>query len=114
MSENENVEELDTVTEEEVATSTDDNEEVDTTSDEITYEQAMKWKKDAESLQKANKKIAMLEKTIKKTPDAISPESMPKTEAEYELWAERRDFYKSNAQAKDIKEEIEAMVSASK
>lgn len=64
MSENETVEDLDTtVTEEEVATSTDDNEEDNTTSDdEITYEQAMEWKKAAESLKKANKKIAMLEK----------------------------------------------------
>lgn len=114
MSENENVEELDTVTEEEVATSTDDNEEGDTTSDQITWEEIYKLRKDSESLQKANKKIVMLERAIKKNPDSISPESMPKTEAEYELWAERRDFYKSNAQAKDLKEEIEAMVSASK
>jgi len=111
MSQNETVEEE---IETEVATEVEEIQEDDTTSDEITYEQAMKWKKDAESLQKANKKIAMLEKATKKAPEAISPESMPKTEAEYELWAERRDFYKSNANAKDLKEEIEAMVSASK
>lgn len=114
MSQNETVDDLDTQVDTDVATDVDNEQEDDTTSDEITYEQAMKWKKDAESLQKANKKIAMLEKATKKAPEAISPESMPKTEAEYELWAERRDFYKSNANAKDLKEEIEAMVSASK
>jgi predicted phosphohydrolase len=114
MSQNETVEDLDTtVTEEEVATSTDDNEEEDTTSDdEITWEEIARLRKAEESLKKANKKIAMLEKESKKFPE--SSESMPKTEAEYELWAERRDFYKSNATAKDMKEEIEAMVSASK
>lgn len=69
MSENDNVEELDTtVTKEDVATSTNDNKEDYTTSDdEITYEQAMKWKKDSESLQRANKKIAMMEKGVKNT-----------------------------------------------
>jgi hypothetical protein len=74
MSQNETVEELDTtVTEEDVATSTDDNEEDNTTSDdEITYEQAMKWKKDSESLQKANKKIAAMEKGVKKTPETAT------------------------------------------
>ena len=114
MLENETVEELDTtVTEEEVATSTDDNEEDNTTSDdEITYEQAMEWKKAAESLKKANKKIAMLEKGIKKAPSIT--EAMPTSEAEYEVWAERREFYKSNAQAKELRDEIEAMVTASK
>lgn len=112
MSQNETVEELDTtVTEEEVATSTEDNEEENTNSDEITYEQAMKWKKDAESLQKANKKIAMLEKATKKAPETISPDL---SEDALDALLEKRDFYKSNANAKDLKEEIEAMVSASK
>lgn len=112
MSQNETVEELDTtVTEEEVATSTEDNEEDNTTSDEITYEQAMKWKKDAESLQKANKKIAMLEKGQKKAPETISPDL---SEDALDALLEKRDFYKSNAQAKDLKEEIENMVTASK
>lgn len=114
MSQNDNVEELDTtVTEEDVATSTDDNEEEDTTSDdEITYEQAMEWKKAAESLKKANKKIAMLEKGVKKAPTIT--EAMPTSEAEYEVWAERREFYKDNESAKELRDEIEAMVTASK
>lgn len=95
-----------------VATEIEDVEEEYTTSDdEITYEQAMKWKKDSESLKKANKKIASMEK-IKKAP--VSIESMPQSEAEYEVWAERREFYKSNDSAKELREEIEAMVSASK
>jgi hypothetical protein len=115
MSENETVEELDTtVTEEDVATLTEDNEEDNTTSDdEITYEQAMEWKKAAESLKKANKKIAMLEKGIKKAPETtINPANL--SEDELDALLEKRDFYKSNTQAKELRDEIEAMVTASK
>lgn len=113
MSQNETVEELDTtVTEEDVATSTDDNEEDDTTSDdEITYEQAMKWKKDSESLQKANKKIAAMEKGVKKTPETAT---WNLSEDELDALLEKRDFYKGNNQAKELRDEIEAMVTASK
>lgn len=112
MSQNETVEELDTtVTEEEVATSTEDNEEDNTTSDdEITYEQAMKWKKDSESLQKANKKIAAMEK-IKKAPETVT---WNLSENELDALLEKRDFYKGNSQAKELRDEIEAMVTASK
>lgn len=114
MSQNETVDDIDTtVTEEEVATSTDDNEEDNTTSDdEITYEQAMKWKKDSESLQKANKKIATMEKGIKKTPEAVTPSNL--SEDELDALLEKRDFYKGNSQAKELRDEIEAMVTASK
>ena len=111
MSENETVEELDTtVTEEDVATSTDDNEEDNTTSDdEISYEQAMKWKKDSESLQKANKKIAAMEKT-KKVPETVSSDL---SEDALDALLEKRDFYKTNSQAKELRNEIEAMITAS-
>ena len=115
MSENETVDNIDTtVTEEDVATSTEDNEEDNTTSDdEITYEQAMEWKKAAESLKKANKKIAMLEKGIKKAPETtINPANL--SEDELDALLEKRDFYKSNTQAKELRDEIEAMVTASK
>ena len=71
MSQNEQDEVGDVETE--VATEVEDIEEDDTTSDdEITYEQAMKWKKDSESLQKANKKIAAMEKGVKKTPETAT------------------------------------------
>lgn len=113
MSENENVDELDTtVTEEEVATSTEDNEEDNTTSDdEISYEQALAWKK---SLEKANKKIAILEKgkKVEKTETSSNPANL--SEEELDAFLEKRDFYKSNAQAKSLRDEIEAMVTASK
>ena len=114
MSQNETVEELDTtVTEEDVATSTDDNEEDYTTSDdEITWEQAMEWKKAAESLKKANKKITMLEKGVKKAPETINPANL--SEDELDAILEKRDFYKGNSQAKELRDEIEAMVTASK
>ena len=65
MLENETVDELDTNgTEEDVATSTEATEEDNTTSDDeqITWEEIHRLRKDSESLKKANKKIAMLEK----------------------------------------------------
>lgn len=97
----------------EVATEVEDIEEDNTTSDdEITYEQAMKWKKDAESLQKANKKIAMLEKGIKKAPETVNPANL--SEDELDALLEKRDFYKGNSQAKELRDEIEAMITASK
>ena len=96
-----------------VATEIEDVEEDNTTSDdEITYEQAMKWKKDAESLQKANKKIAMLEKGIKKDPETVNPANL--SEDELDALLEKRDFYKGNSQAKELRDEIEAMITASK
>ena len=95
----------------EVATEVDNIEEDNTTSDdEITYEQAMKWKKDSESLQKANKKIAAMEKT-KKSPETISADL---SEDALDALLDKRDFYKGNAQAKSLRDEIEAMVTASK
>ena len=65
--------EMDGDIETDVATEVEDVEEDNTTSDdEITYEQAMKWKKDSESLQKANKKIAAMEKGVKKSPETVT------------------------------------------
>jgi len=94
-----------------VATDVENIEEGNTTSDdEITYEQAMKWKKDSESLQKANKKIAAMEKT-KKSPETISADL---SEDALDALLDKRDFYKGNSQAKSLREEIEAMVVASK
>lgn len=114
MSQNDNVEELDTtVTEEDVATSTDDNEEDNTTSDdEITWEEINRLRKAEESLKKANKKIAMLEKGVKKSPENITPSNL--SEDELDALLEKRDFYKGNSQAKELRDEIEAMVTASK
>lgn len=112
MSENETVEELDTtVTEEDAATSTDDNEEDNTTSDdEITWEEIHKLRKDSESLKKANKKIAMLEKGQKKAPETVT---WNLSEDELDALLEKRDFYKGNSQAKELRDKIEAMVTAS-
>jgi len=93
-----------------VATEIEDVEEDNTTSDdEISYEQAMKWKKDSESLQKANKKIASMEKT-KKAPEAVSSDL---SEDALDALLEKRDFYKTNSQAKELRNEIEAMITAS-
>ena len=93
-----------------VATEVEDVEEDNTTSDdEISYEQAMKWKKDSESLQKANKKIAAMEKT-KKVPETVSSDL---SEDALDALLEKRDFYKTNSQAKELRNEIEAMITAS-
>ena len=93
-----------------VATDVEDVEEDNTTSDdEISYEQAMKWKKDSESLQKANKKIASMEKT-KKAPETVSSDL---SEDALDALLEKRDFYKTNSQAKELRNEIEAMITAS-
>ena len=106
MSQTEDGEEVDV----DVATDTEDNQEENTTSDdEISYEQAMKWKKDSESLQKANKKIASMEKT-KKAPEAVSSDL---SEDALDALLEKRDFYKTNSQAKELRNEIEAMITAS-
>ena len=95
-----------------VATEVEDVEEDNTTSDdEISYEQAMKWKKDSESLQKANKKIAAMEKGVKKAPETVT---WNLSEDELDALLEKRDFYKGNSQAKELRDEIEAMVTASK
>lgn len=93
-----------------VATDVDNIEEGDTTSDdEISYDQAMKWKKDSESLQKANKKIASMEK-IKKVPETVSTDL---SEDALDALLDKRDFYKGNTQAKELRNEIEAMITAS-
>ena len=95
-----------------VAAEVEDVEEDNTTSDdEISYEQAMKWKKDSESLQKANKKIAAMEKT-KKVPETTDTATL--SEDALDALLEKRDFYKTNSQAKELRNEIEAMITASK
>ena len=102
--------EIDGDIETDVATEVEDVEEDNTTSDdEISYEQAMKWKKDSESLQKANKKIASMEKT-KKAPETVSSDL---SEDALDALLEKRDFYKTNSQAKELRNEIEAMITAS-
>ena len=97
----------------EVATEVEDVEEDNTTSDdEITWEEIHQLRKDSESLRKANKKIAMLEKGNKKSPETVNPANL--SEDELDALLEKRDFYKGNSQAKELREEIEAMVVASK
>ncbi len=110
MSQNEfEVEDIET----EVATEVDNIEEDNTTSDdEITWEEIHQLRKDSESLRKANKKIAMLEKGNKKSPETVNPANL--SEDELDALLEKRDFYKGNSQAKELREEIEAMVVASK
>ena len=96
-----------------VATDVENIEEDNTTSDdEITWEEIHQLRKDSESLRKANKKIAMLEKGNKKSPETVNPANL--SEDELDALLEKRDFYKGNSQAKSLREEIEAMVVASK
>ena len=109
MSQNEEVEELDTQVDSDVATEEEnEQEEVTTSDDEITYEQALAWKK---SLEKANKKIVALEKW-KKSEKVETKETL--SEDNLDALLDKREFYKNNQSAKELREEIEAMVSASK
>lgn len=96
-----------------VATDVENIEEENTTSDDdtLTWEELAQLRKDSESLKKANKKIAMLEKDKKTT---VVTETSNLSEDALDALLEKRDFYKSNTQAKELREEIEAMVSASK
>ncbi len=119
MSQNEQIDvqetdtEVDTELDTTEASEVDDSNEEDTTSDdEITYEQALAWKK---SLEKANKKIAMMEKSKKEVQKDSPKEDIKNlSEDELDLLLEKRDFYKSNPSAKQFREELEAMVIASK
>ena len=113
MSQNETVEELDTEVQADVATEVEDNQEEDTTSDDetLTWEELAQLRKDSESLKKANKKIAMLEKGIKKAPEQVETSL---SEDALDALLDKRDFYKTNPSAKELRDEIEAMVSASK
>ena len=54
----------------------------------------------------------MLEKGQKKPTETTTPANL--SEEELDAFLEKRDFYKSNAQAKGMRDEIEAMVTASK
>ena len=96
-----------------VATDVENIEEENTTSDDdtLTWEELAQLRKDSESLKKANKKIAMLEKDKKTT---VVTETSNLSEDALDALLEKRDFYKNNTQAKELREEIEAMVSASK
>lgn len=95
-----------------VATEVENIEEDNTTSDdEISYEQALAWKK---SLEKANKKIAILEKWKKVEKTEAPATNANLSEDELDALLEKRDFYKTNSQAKELRDEIEAMVTASK
>lgn len=111
MSQNEEVEELDTQVDSEVATDEENEQEGDTPSDdEITYEQALAWKA---SLEKANKKIAILSKwkKVEKT-ETIAKTADLSEDAIYDI-VKRGNFYENNESAKELRKEIEAIVTAS-
>jgi hypothetical protein len=66
--------------------------------DDITYEQAMEWKKKAESLAKAEAKIVELKKTTKSNP----AKTENKTETNQDL--ELRLFFIENPELKEDKD----------
>lgn len=110
MSQNEldDVEDIET----DVATDVDNIEEDETTSDDdqITWEEIHKLRRDSESLKKANKKIAMLEKGQKK--NVIGNESLDDTRVR-NILAESR-FYDKNPDAEQYKDKIETLVKSNK
>lgn len=95
-----------------VATDVENIEEDDTTSDDeqITWEEIHKLRRDSESLKKANKKIAMLEKGQKKT--VVGNESLD--DARVRDIPTESKFYDKNPEAEQYKDKIETLVKSNK
>lgn len=113
MSETEMTDEVDNE-EDEVSVNTDSTDEVETTSDEeeITYEQARSWKQE---LEKARKKIAYMSKDKKaEKPETSKEETKALDDDTLDELLDRRDFYKNNADAKSLKDDIEDLYKSSK
>jgi hypothetical protein len=110
--------ELDEMSEDDIDPSTANDGEMNedkTPSDEeeITREDALAWKHE---LEKARKKIAHLskdKKTIEKAKDSPKDEPKPLDDETLDDLLDRRDFYKKNSEAKELKGEIEQLFSAS-
>lgn len=91
-----------------------EDESEDESEDEGTDITVDDYKKVVDELSKARKKIAVLSKEKKATKDAPNESKKPEvTEEELETMLERRDFYRSNPDAKEFKDEIEKLHSAS-
>lgn len=104
MAELENGEEIETTDvdyNEDVNETDDDIEDTQDDSDEITYEQALDWKKKAERLEKAEKRLVELKKSRK-----LAPKN---TEDVRAILAEEK-FYDKNSEAEPYRKEIEAYV----
>lgn len=82
--------------------------ETEDSSDEITWEQAMEWKKKAERLEKAEKKLVELKKA-QKIEKVSNPSSLDQNEVKKILKEEK--FYDSNPDFVEYKEEISKYVS---
>ena len=78
--------------------------ETEETPDDISYEQAMEWKKKAERVEKAEKTIVDLKKQLKSAPKA-GDEFVSKSEMELER------FLDKNPELSEYKEEISKYVS---
>lgn len=114
MSETEKTEEVENKEYDSIVVDDDSSEEeIETINEEdITYEQARAWK---QSLDKANKKIAHLTKDKKAIEKPVeSKETMALDDDSLDELMERRDFYKNNADAKSLKDDIESLYKASK
>ena len=89
-----------------------EEEETSSNEEDITYEQARAWK---QSLDKANKKIAHLTKDKKAIEKPVeSKKTVALDDDSLDELLERRDFYKKNADAKALKDDIEALYKTSK
>jgi len=78
-----------------------ESEDLDTNS-EITYEQAMEWKKKAERLEKAERKLVELKKASKDKPEATEWI----TQKELDLREEVSDFILGNPDLKEYKADL--------
>lgn len=85
-------------------TDIEETETGETTSDEITYDQAIEWKKKAERLEKAEKTLVEQKRKLKELEKSDTP-SKAKYLTEQDL--EVRDFIKSNPTLNEYRSELE-------
>lgn len=104
-----NEQEVDETNDELEETTTDETQDETQTNDnseEITYEQALEWKKQAEGKTKAEQKLVELKRQLKETkkPDNVTINS----KEEFDRFWEEKEFYKTNPDANSYKKEIES------
>lgn len=91
-----------------------EEEETSSNDEDITWEQVAQWKKESAELKQARKKIAHQAKSLKAVDKSTDNESAALDDDSLDELLERRDFYKKNAEAKALKDEIEQLYKTSK
>jgi hypothetical protein len=85
-------------------------EETETTSDDITYEQAMEWKKKADRLEKAEKTLVDQKRKLKELESNPKSDDAPMTKFDFEL----EKFIDKNPEVSEYRDEIAKMAKEKK